>query len=156
MKSGRPLAFAVIAVVLFGTALAVLAASKRAKPPGPDHVVGTWLGFSAAQVEFVRADFDADGTGYVAVSYLRDFPVRLYRIDSWRLIDWSIEATTHPIDQDAEPIVLRKLSYSDSALEMDLRGKGWRHDVTLFREREFALRAAAVGARIESHRNEQR
>ena len=156
MRSSRFLTFLAITILALGTTLAVWAASKRAKPPGPEQVVGTWLGFSAGRVEFVRADFDADGTGYVAVSYLRDSPVGLYRTDSWKLDDWSIEVTTHPIDQDAEPIVVRKLRYSYSALEMDLRGKGWRRDVTLFREREFSSRAAAVGARIDGHRNEKR
>lgn len=154
MKSQRVVVLVAFGIVLLGTPLALWA--KRAKPPSTDQVVGTWFGFDSGTVEFLRADFDPDGTGYVAVSYLRDFPVCLYRIDSWRLDEWNVEVTLHPVDQKAEPIILRKLKYSYSALELDLRGKGWQRDVTLFREREFSSRAAAVGARVDKERDERR
>ena len=49
MKSNRFLTLAAITTVVLGTTLAVWAASKRAKPPGPEQVAGTWLGFSVGR-----------------------------------------------------------------------------------------------------------
>lgn len=144
MKSKR---LTIICSVL-GVVLTVFA-FKPAKPPVTSDVVGTWLGFSEGRVEFFRVDFDADGMGYISISYLRNSPVGLYRIQSWKIDGRSIDVTSQPIDQDAEPITLRKVAYHYSALEIDIRGKGWQRDATLFREREFSSRATAVGERID-------
>ena len=154
MKSKRLKVVCCVAVVL-GAVLTVFA-FKPAKLPVPSDVVGAWFGFCDGRVEFVRADFDADGTGFISISYLHDYPVCLYRIQSWKLRGRAIDVISQPIEQQSEPITFRKLSYTYSALELDLRGKGWQRDAMLFREREFSSRAAAVGERIDRYRKEKK
>jgi len=140
-------------MLTLAVAITVLARTL-APPPKPLDVVGVWSGYGD-QVEFLRLELDVGGTGYLAVSYLPAYPARLYRVESWRLAERSVEIQVRPIDPDAEPISFRRIRYTRRALEGQFAGSGWKRRVTLLSEREWRSRAAEAQERITRVRSER-
>ena len=156
MKTNRALfqlgvliAIAVMSVTVFARVIA--------RPPDASKIAGVWSGYSDDQVEFMRLELDANGTGYVCVSYLTDAPARLYRIESWRTSEWNVEIQTRPIDAEAPAITFRKLRYGLSTLDGEFGGlnAGWKHQIKLYGERDWQSRAIPTQERIAKHRKEK-
>jgi hypothetical protein len=141
------------AIVVLGIAVTVFAKSI-ARPPTPSDVAGVYSGYGG-EIEFLLLELDADGTGLLSVSYLPDNPVRLYRVESWRLSDWIVELQTRAIDPDAEGITFHKVRYSSLCLDGEFRGSDWKRTIKLYSERQWQSRAVPAKERIARYRKEK-
>jgi hypothetical protein len=95
-------------------------------------------------------ELDADGTGYLAISYLPQEPARLYRVKTWTLQNFDIAVDVRPIDASAEPVTLSGSYRGLFALEMELRGASWTRRLTLFNSKTYNSRVSGVAARIHA------
>jgi hypothetical protein len=154
MKINRSFFILGIVTVILSVAVTVWA-TRPAQPPKASDVTGIYSGYGD-QVEFLRLELDADGTGYLCVSYLPDSPARLYRVDSWRLSEWIVEVQTRPLDKDRpEPVTFRKLRVGLFALEGEFGGAGWTRKIKLYGERDWQSRAVPTQERIARYRKEK-
>ena len=123
-------------------------------PPKSSDVVGVWLGYAENRLSFLRLELDADSKGYLSVKYLPDTPPRLYRVESWRLSDSTVEIQMRPIDREAEAVAFKKVRLSIYSLEGRFGGKGWERQVTLFSERAWESQATPARERITRYRKD--
>lgn len=135
--SGRLLWFAgllLVAVTL------VAFASKKARPPKPEELVGVWVGFDSDELEFTRLDLRPDFAGYCARvapadTILHKFGVDAYRVTQWTVDDWKFHINVTPTTTNSEAIYLRG-RFNGFSLRLEVGGtnRQWKRDLILYRE----------------------
>lgn len=145
--------------LIFATALMSIAAGwlyarSPVAPPTPNMVAGAYVGFTEGDVDFVRIELDASGTGYVSIAPLVDKPAQLYRIEKWTIKDLDIRVSSvRPIDESAYPFDFRKITCTGSrSLQVTFGGKNWQRTAHLIDERYFSSRATETKNRINRYR----
>jgi hypothetical protein len=121
-----------------------------ALPPKRSHYVGVWHGTGDSQLIFARLQFNENGTGGLAISYLPNSPPQNYRITRWSLDGSELRTTVEPVDPEAEPIALENVRDRIDALHFNLVGKGWSREMTLLNAIEFERRAEAAKQKLDT------
>jgi hypothetical protein len=138
--------------LLFSISTMLLAKSIM-PPPSTTELTGSWLGHSGGMVDFFLLELDADGTGYMSVSFLPECPAYLYRVGTWKLKGHKLELQLQPLDPKAEPLWVRNVDLRmPSSMRMEIAGKGWSRQVSLFNETRFMTRRECVKKRLASQR----
>jgi hypothetical protein len=99
---------------------------------------------------FARLQFNENGTGGLAISYLPNSPPQNYRITRWSLDGSELRTTVEPVDPEAEPIALENVRDRIDALHFNLVGKGWSREMTLLNAIEFERRAEAAKQKLDT------
>jgi hypothetical protein len=153
--------FAVLA--LFGASLPIADVpasghAKKARPPKPEELVGSWIGFWE-DGEFTRLDLRADLTGYCAFvapteSILHDSGVDDYRVTRWTLQRWRFVVSLEPIDTRNESVYLRGQVGVDN-LELEVGGTDgkWKQKVVLHKESRIDASNLETKNKIEKAEN---
>jgi len=113
--------------------------SKEARPPKPEELVGSWIGFRE-DGEFNRLDLRADFTGYCAFvapaeSISHDSGVDVYRLARWTVERWKFIVSLTPVDTRNGSIYL-KGRVGGYALELEVGGTDgkWKEKLVLNKE----------------------
>ena len=154
MKLNRSLLRLALAVTITGIAVTVIAKSIVPKPTAA-QIAGVYSGYGS-YTEFLRLELDADGTGLLCVNTLPEYPAKLYRVEGWRVSDWTVHLKTRPIDSGAETITFHKVTYSYRSLDGEFGGSRWKRAFKLYNERRWQSRALQVQERIAKYRNENK
>jgi hypothetical protein len=132
--------FSVFAIIaLLGTSLPGAVATKRAIPPRPEELVGSWIGFWQDE-EFTRLDLRADFTGYCAYvapadSITHQDGVHVYRVTRWSLDGWELNTALTPVNPTDESVYLKgRVAYLSMRLEIGGAGRKWKERVVLHKE----------------------
>ena len=102
-------------------------------------VVGTWIGLTTDELQMIRMTLGSDGRGIVGFSFLDHQPC-VFRISSWTFNGGDIaialgdSLTGCPRDRELRGIV------KGNALELTLRGSGWKRNASLRKEEGLADR----------------
>lgn len=130
------------ALILLGASLPlvlVAAETKKATPPKPEEIVGTWVGFWEDE-EFTRLDLRTHFNGYCAYVAPPEFVthrygVHVYRITRWSLQGWNLSIDLTPVDPHDEKIYLKGRT-DGIRLQLEIGGanRKWKEHVVLFKE----------------------
>jgi hypothetical protein len=124
-------------------------ASKRVPPISMEGLATGWVGGSPGGLEYCRLEMKSDGSGVLAVQYVRGTPAVGYRVVRTVLNGYSVHFQVEPAEAGAEPIFLGGRGYLHR-LELRLGGtsRGWKRDLVLQRLGDVSSRLEAVGIRI--------
>ncbi len=129
--------FAIFA--LLGTSLLATVSTKKARPPKPEELVGSWIGFWQDE-EFTRLDLRPDFTGYCAYvapvdSSTHQYGVHVYRVTRWSLDGWQFNIALTPVNSSDESVYLKgRVAYLSLQLEIGGVGRKWKEQVVLHKE----------------------
>ena len=154
MKKAQVFRRAILVVASFSV-IGTLQGDAIIPPPTRNMVSGVWFGFEDGQVSFVRVEFDADGTGYIARTNVGEFSPSVYFIERWTPKKDSIAIVMRPIDKDTYPMSIYRASWQDTAIEMEYGGRHWKETATLVREADFLSRASETKAKIDGYRTKR-
>jgi len=128
-----------------------LSASKRAIPPTVAQLAGVWTGWESDSITFFRVDLSADGTGYLAASFLGG-PAVLSRITRWSLSGWRVTMQTTPVDVHPNDVMAMSGNVVVRKLELDIVGgrNEWRQHITLHKDDQAHLARARVDERMQA------
>ncbi len=125
-----------------------------AQPPSKDDLVGAWSGYSESDLEFLRLELDADDTGYLAISYLPDVPVSLYKISKWALTKSKLRLVVSPVGPDAEAIVIKKIDLGYTSMQINFgdaaqsKKIGWQRVAKLHKDDQRNARSQSAQQKI--------
>jgi len=131
-------------LALFGASLPIAdvpaaGQAKEARPPKPEELVGSWIGFWEDGT-FTRLDLRADLTGYCAFvapaeSVSHDSGVDIYRVTRWTLQRLKFDVSLAPIDSRNGNVYL-KGQVGVYSLELEVGGTDgkWKQKVVLHKE----------------------
>jgi hypothetical protein len=131
---------------------ALLFARSLAPPPPREAFLGVWQGYSESHLEFARLELDQNGTGFLAISYLPQSPPVAYRVTKWTQRGFALDIAVQPVDAKAEPVTLHDVGYGIESISLELRGKDWDREMSLFNEAKFQKRAADASERLKKLR----
>jgi hypothetical protein len=106
--------FAVIVLIVLTTF-----AVSITPPPTHSDVAGVWVG-TAKERRFIRVDLDTNGTGDVCISFPHDAAPYLYRVESWRLTDFTVQLRAQPIGSEVPRVTFGAFRYSRGALTAEI------------------------------------
>jgi hypothetical protein len=128
--------------------------TKEARPPKPEELVGSWIGFWE-DGEFTRLDLHADFTGYCAFvapveSISHDSGVDLYRVNSWNLQRWKFLVSLVPIDSRNGSVYLKgQVGLYDLELEVGGTDGKWKQELVLQKESRIQTLNLETKSKIE-------
>jgi hypothetical protein len=146
-------------LVLFGMSLPVAgnpetSQAKEARPPTPEELVGSWIGFWE-DGEFTRLDLRPDLTGYCAFvapaeSISHDHGVDVYRVTRWTLERWKFVVSLSPIDTRNGSVYLKgQVGLYNLELEVGGTDGKWKEKVVLHKESRIAASNLETKNKIE-------
>lgn len=131
---------------LFGLALAIVAlpvarregVDKRV-PIHRENVVGTWIGLTADELQMIRLTLEPGGDGLIGFSFMAEEPC-VFPLASWTFDRGEIALHLDrspgrcPRDREFHGVV------RGNALELTVRGSGWKRTASLRKEEALADR----------------
>ncbi len=136
-------ATALVLLVAFASKTCAKAIPRTAQP---SDFVRVWHGYSASRLEFVRLELSGGGKGLMAVSYLPEAAVRIYRI-RWQQTghgSWALAIVAKAAAQNSEPVTVQVVRCEVFALTLQLCGKGWKREFILCDEKKLESRAIST------------
>ena len=140
-------------VLVLAVLLATIGVVRGDQPVAPaswSDLTTVWVGGAreGGSSPYMRLDINNDGTGWLAVQYLRTETPRAYRVKTVALQGHAVTFELVPQDT-TEPVALTGRAYAH-ALDLQLRGTDatWTHDVTLQPLTRLLQRLDVLGARI--------
>ena len=144
---------------LFGASLPIAdvpaaGQAKEARPPKPEELVGSWIGFWE-DGEFTRLDLRADLTGYCAFvapaeSISHDSGVDVYRVTRWTLQRWKFLVSLAPVDTCNGSVYLKgQVGVYNLELEVGGTDGKWKQKVVLHKESRIEASNLETKSKIE-------
>jgi hypothetical protein len=130
-------------------------ASRPAKPPASEELVGVYTGYSDYD-DFYRLELRAGFTGYLAHvamprSVIHKYGVSTYRITRWSSDRFDIAFTLTPADSKAEGIRLKGRTGAFGVLRLEASGttNRWERKLILYPEEQTRVSSQETKEAIE-------
>ena len=150
----KMISYAVAVLALLGPLSLPAVSAKQPRPPKPEELVGTWIGFWEDE-EFTRLELWPDFTGYCAyVAPVEDithqYGVHVYRVTHWTLDGWKLDISLTPINSSDESIYLKgRLANLSLQLEVGGLARKWKEHVVLHKESRIQTSNLETKTKIE-------
>jgi hypothetical protein len=136
LKTHRLLALVLVIMVL--PTVSLEGADKRVRIQRGD-LVGTWIGLTTDELQMIRLTLGPQGDGIIGVSFMDEEPC-VFRLASWTFdtgevaLDLADSLGRCPRDREFHGVA------KGNALELTVRGAGWKRSASLRKEERLVDR----------------